>query len=101
MCIGRPQAHIQAEAQREADRQSAQFEESLRAAEQRNADVIAAMKPKYTPPPSGTGAAMEDNQGVQRKKTRKSSIVDANRGVSSLRIPLNTGGMNGAGPNLG
>lgn len=101
MCSGNNEHHRREEAKREAARQSAAYEEALRAAEQRNAQTIEAMKPKYTPPPVGTGAAMEDNQGVQKKKSRKSSIIDASRGVSSLRIPLNTGGTSGSGPNLG
>lgn len=93
--------HRSEEAKREAGRRAGEFAASLKAQEDANAAMIAAMKPKYTPPPTSSGAALEDNQGIQKKKTRKSSIVDANRGVSSLRIPLNTGGTSGSGPNLG
>lgn len=101
MCSGNNEHHRREEAKREAARVAASYEEALRVAEQRSAQTIEAMKPKYTPPPVSTGAAMEDNQGVQKKKSRKSSIIDASRGVSSLRIPLNTGGTSGSGPNLG
>lgn len=102
MCFGRPASHIQAEAQRTADQQAAAMEAQLRAAEKRNAATIEAMKPKYTPPPVASGAAMGDNMGVQRKKTRKNSLINASQGVSSLRIPLNTGGSGGgSGPNMG
>ena len=100
MCGGN-ENHRREEAKREAARQSAAYESALRAAEDRNAQTIAAMKPKYTPPPVDTGAALQDNQGVQKKKARKSSIIDASKGVASLRIPLNTGGSGGSGPNLG
>ena len=101
MCFGRPASHIQAEAQREADRQSAEMEQQMRAAEERNRATLEAMKPKYTPPPTPSGATMSD-MGVQRKKARKSSVINASQGVSSLRIPLNTGGSNGGnGPNMG
>jgi hypothetical protein len=49
-----------------------------------------------------TGAALEDNGGVQKKRSKKSSIIDANKGVSSLRIGLNTGNTgSGSGPNMG
>jgi len=89
-------------ARRQAEEQARQFEQSLQAAEQRNMQVVEALKPKYTPPPMETGAALQDNGGVQKKKSRKSSIIDANKGVASLRIPLNTGGTgNGSGPNIG
>ena len=102
MCFGRPASHVAAEAQREADRQSAAYESALRATEERNAATLAAMKPKYTPPPVDTGAMMADNQGVQRKKSRKSSTIDASKGIASLRIPLNTGASGGgSGPNMG
>lgn len=102
MCFGRPASHIQAEAQRAADQQAAAMEAQLRAAEDRNTATIEAMKPKYTPPPIPSGAAMSDNMGVQKKKARKNSVINASQGVSSLRIPLNTGGSgSGNGPNMG
>lgn len=101
MCFGNNGAHQREEAKRQAAQQAAAYETALQAAEQRNTQTIESLKPKYTPPPVGTGAAMQDNQGVQRKKARKSSIVDASKGVASLRIPLNTGGTSGSGPNLG
>jgi hypothetical protein len=102
MCGGNNAHHAQEEAKRAAARQAAAYEEALRSAEQRNAATLEAMKPKYTPPPVDTGAMMADNQGVQRKKSRKSSTIDASRGVSSLRIPLNTGASGGgSGPNMG
>lgn len=49
MCSGNNEHHRREEAKREAARQSAAYEEALRAAEQRNAQTIEAMKPKYTP----------------------------------------------------
>lgn len=102
MCFGRPASHIAAEAQREADRQSQEIEKQMQAAEQRNTATIEAMKPKYTPPPVPSGAAMADNMGVQKKKARKNSVINASQGVSSLRIPLNTGASGGGnGPNMG
>ena len=102
MCFGRPQEHIQAEAQREADKQAAAMEAQMRAAEDRNKATIESMKPKYTPPPTPSGAAMADNMGVQKKKARKNSVINASQGVSSLRIPLNTGSSGGGnGPNMG
>jgi hypothetical protein len=94
------------DAERRAAQQAAMYEEQLRAAEARNQQVIEALTPKntpsYTPDPIDTGAGLKDNGGVQKKKSRKSSIIDANRGVASLRIPLNTGGVGGSsGPNIG
>lgn len=89
-------------ARRQAEQQARQYEQQLQAAELRNQQVVEALKPKYTPAPVETGAALQDNGGVQRKKNNKSSIIDANRGVASLRIPLNTGGTAGSsGPNIG
>jgi len=101
MCSGQRQHHRNEEAKREANRQAVAYENALKAAEQRNAQTLAAMKPKYTPPPVNTGATMMDNQGVQKKRSRKSSVIDASKGVASLRIPLNTGGSSGYGPNMG
>jgi hypothetical protein len=89
-------------ARRAAEQQAREFEASLQAAEARNQQVIAAMKPKYTPGPTETGASLEDNGGVQKKRSKKSSIIDANKGVSSLRIGLNTASTgSGSGPNMG
>jgi hypothetical protein len=89
-------------ARRAAEQQARQFEESLLAAEKRNQEVVAALKPKYTPGPTETGASLEDNGGVQKKRSKKSSIIDANKGVSSLRINLNTANTgSGSGPNMG
>ena len=93
------------QAERAAEQQAQQFEQSLQAAEQRNQQIVEAIKPTYkpyTPDPIDTGASLKDNGGVQKKKSRKSSIIDANKGVASLRIPLNTGGASGSsGPNIG
>ena len=89
-------------ARRQAEQQARQFEQSLQAAEKRNQDVVTALKPKFTPAPMETGAALEDNGGVRKKRSKKSSIIDANKGVSSLRIGLNTGNTgSGSGPNMG
>ena len=92
-------------ARRQAEEQARQFEESLKAAEQRNQQIVEALKPvpkPYTPDPMDTGAGLEDNGGVKKKRSRKSSIIDASKGVASLRIPLNTGGASGSsGPNIG
>ena len=89
-------------ARRQAEEQARQFEESLQAAEKRNQEVVTALKPKFTPAPMETGAALEDNGGVRKKRSKKSSIIDANKGVSSLRIGLNTGNTgSGSGPNIG
>jgi hypothetical protein len=92
-------------AERAAEQQAQQFEQSLQAAEQRNQQIVESLKPvprPYTPDPMNTGAALEDNGGVKKKRSRKSSIIDANRGVSSLRIGLNTGNTgSGSGPNMG
>jgi hypothetical protein len=64
--------------------------------------VVTALKPKFTPTAIETGAALEDNGGVRKKRSKKSSIIDANKGVSSLRIGLNTGNTgSGSGPNMG
>ena len=102
MCSGQGEHNRQVEAQRAADNQAAMYEQMMRAAEKRNAATIEAMKPKYTPPPVASGAAMGDNMGVQKKKARKNSVINASQGVSSLRIPLNTGGGGGGnGPNMG
>jgi hypothetical protein len=89
-------------AQRQAEEHARQFEQSLQAAEKRNQEVVTALKPKFTPAPMETGAALEDNGGVRKKRSKKSSIIDANKGVSSLRIGLNTGNTgSGSGPNMG
>jgi|688.fasta_scaffold373660_2 sRNA-binding protein len=102
MCGGNNAHHAQEEAKRAAARQAAAYEEAMRQQEQRNAATLEAMKPKYTPPPVDTGAQLSDNQGVRRKKTRKSTTIDASRGIASLRIPLNTGNSgSGSGPNMG
>lgn len=101
MCFGDGGAAARQEAEDRARNQARAYESALLAAEQRNAETLATIKPKYTPPPVDSGAAMQDTQGVQKKKSRKSSIIDANKGVASLRIPLNTGGVGSSGPNLG
>jgi hypothetical protein len=89
-------------ARRAAEQQAREFEESMLAAEKRNQEMVTALKPKFTPGPMETGAALEDNGGVRKKRARKSSIIDANKGVSSLRIGLNTGNTgSGSGPNMG
>lgn len=120
--FGRPVQHIQAEAQRAADAQSRAIEklvgdseaktkeitENVQREVTKQVDAIKSMTPnmaqanKFTPAAARTGAS--DNQGVRKKKSKKSSIIDANRGVASLRNPLNIGGSgagNGTGPNLG
>jgi len=99
MCFGRPAEHLAAE---QARRDAAQFQQTMEAAEKRNQEVVAALKPKFTPGPLETGAALQDNGGVQKKRSKKSSIIDANKGVSSLRIGLNTANTgSGGGPNMG
>ncbi|MBM4179666.1 MAG: hypothetical protein FJ211_10115 [Ignavibacteria bacterium] len=101
MCSGQRQHHRNEEAKREANRQAVAFENALKEREKANMAIVESLKPKYTPPPASSGASMMDKQGVQRKRTRKSSVIDASKGVASLRIPLNTGGSSGYGPNMG
>ena len=102
MCSGQGEHNRQVEAQRAADQASARQEIALAEAERRNQQIVESMKPKYTPPPVQTGAALNDNMGVQRKKAKKNSVINAAQGVASLRIPLNIGiSSGGNGPNMG
>lgn len=87
-----------------AAEQAREYEKALATQEKANAATIEAMKVNYTPPPVPTMATIDSAyQGVQPKKTRKSSIIDANKGISgSLKIPMNTGGSSSGGTtNLG
>lgn len=115
--FGRPVQHIQAEAQRTADAKDREIQKTIQESEARNESIakelqktvdrqvqaVQTLTPKFTPQATRSGAS--DNQGVRKKKSKKSSIIDANRGVASLRNPLNIGnassGNSGTGPNIG
>jgi hypothetical protein len=58
---------------------------------------------EYTPAPTGTRSTLDDtNSGVRTSKSKRKSTLNMNKGVGSLRIPLNTGSNSaGGGINVG
>jgi hypothetical protein len=58
---------------------------------------------EYTPMPTGTRSTLDDsNTGVRTAKSKRKSTLNMNKGVGSLRIPLNTGSNSaGGGINIG
>ena len=55
----------------------------------------------YTPAPVSTRSTLDDTAGVRSASSRRRSTANTNRGIASLRIPLNTGGSSGGGINIG
>lgn len=103
MCMGnqrRIAQHAAEQAKRDASAAMAQQEASYR--------EMLSMIPKtpkpsdYTPGPMSTRSSLDDtNSGVSTAKSKRKSTLNMNKGVASLRIPLNTGGSSGGGLNIG
>lgn len=100
------QAYYQEKAKQEALAQATMFEKQTKKQEEQNKikleEINAANKAKQYVAPT----YLENTtytEGVKRKKSKKSSIVDAqtNKGPSSLSIALNTGADKNKGTNLG
>lgn len=101
MCFGseRRAHHAREQAKRDAqamvDQQEASYKEML------------SMIPKppkpgdYTPSPVNTKSSLDDTSGVRTARSKRKSTLNMNKGVASLRIPLNTGGSTGGGVNVG
>ena len=90
-------AQAQRDAQVQMDKQDANFKEML-------AMIPKAPKPEdYTPSPTSTRSTLDDtNSGVRTSKSKRKSTLNMNKGVASLRIPLNTGQSGGgSGLNIG
>jgi hypothetical protein len=99
MCGGNRRAHHQQQqAMRQATAEANRFEASLRAAEERNAAMAEAMKPKVVPAPITTNA-MLGVRAIKPRKSTKSGTLGSRRGIASLRIPLNLG-QSGGGTNI-
>jgi hypothetical protein len=103
MCAGnanREAHHAREQAKRDAAAAMAQQEQAYR--------EMLSMIPKppkpedYTPGPMSTRSSLDDtNSGVSTAKSKRKSTLNMNKGVASLRIPLNTGGSSGGGLNIG
>jgi hypothetical protein len=103
MCAGnanRQAHHAREQAKRDAAAVMAQQEQAYK--------EMLSMVPKppkpedYTPAPTGTRSNLDDsNSGVRTAKSKRKSTLNMNKGVASLRIPLNTGGGSGGGLNIG
>lgn len=101
MCFGseRRAHHAREQAKRDAsammDQQAQSYKELL------------ALVPKppspsdYTPSPVNTKSKLDDTSGVRTARSKRKSALNMNKGVASLRIPLNTGGSTGGGVNVG
>jgi hypothetical protein len=103
MCAGnanRQAHHAREQAKRDAAAVAAQQEQSYR-------EMLAMIPPPpkapdYTPGPTSTRSNLDDNgAGVRTAKSKRKSTLNMNKGVASLRIPLNTGGSSGGGINIG
>lgn len=105
MCNSNRKAHhAQQNAMREAN---AAANAAASRQEQAYKDMLAMIPPppkpqEYTPPPMSTRSGLDDtNSGVRTAKSKRKSTMNVNKGVASLRIPLNTGGNAGSGINIG
>jgi hypothetical protein len=110
----RRQHHRQQEAMRaanaEANRRRAEMEEANRrfqeqlkmqreAMEAQTKAMQEAMAPDVRRNVGGTLGAQ--NLGVRTSRSRRQSVANIGRGISSLRIPLNIGTESGSGLNIG
>jgi len=102
MGAGRRQHHAQQEAMRAANAEANRFQAMMRAQEEANLKLAAALKPdlsafeKDQPRTiSSTGA------NVRTARSARKTTTGVSKGLASLRIPLNVGGTTGSGLNIG
>jgi len=102
MCAGnskRNAHHAQEQAKRDAAAAMGRQEQAYR-------DMLAMIPPapkpqEYTPAPVSTKSTLDDTAGVRTASSKRKSTLKTNKGIASLRIPLNTGGSGGGGLNIG
>ena len=99
MCSTKKAARRAAEqAKRDADAMMQKQEQSYR-------EMLSMIPkpPEFTPGPTSTRSSLDDtNSGVKTSKSKRKSTLNMNKGVGSLRIPLNTGSNSaGGGINIG
>jgi len=100
----RRQHHRQQEAMREATAQRNAFEAQQRAYEEqmrRQTEALLKQPETYEPPRTIASTIETGRTGVRTARTARGTTAGLAKGVASLRIPLNIGGISGSGLNIG
>jgi NAD kinase len=104
MGASRKKHHRQQEAMRAATAERNIFEAQQRAYEEqmrRQTEALLKQQEMYEAPRTLASTVGTDGTGVRTARSQRGTTTGLSKGVASLRIPLNVGGVSGSGLNIG